>query len=380
MACSVVQILRSLHNAKASLRTLGEVALRCDAHGDLIYNVGNSAVLVSFWHKEQWRTLKCYTSKSPRRKQIYGSKLLEEELYVPQEGSRGEWIDLLIDNWIEGVTLGRYVERCVEAHDREALGRVSSKFDALALELLSQEWAHGDLACENIIVDMEGGLHLIDLDAAFMPQFAGEDSVELGAAAFQHPCRTSKHFDRMIDDYSIALLSSALSLLALDVTLYGKFQRLEGLLFDPAEILDGRSEIYPLALNCFAEVGDALSYNIAKLLKSGSVELPNLYSLIRLKVEGLHPLALPTTIFRRDGLWGYLNEFGREAIPPLFDSALDFSESFAAVKLGAVWHYIDQHSNVVVSCKGCRSLKSVRDGVGRMHLEYDGWQEIEVRR
>ncbi len=378
MACSVVHILRSIVGGRLTLRTLGEVELRHNECGEVIYSVGNSAILFSFWHFEGWHTLKCYTSKSSRRRAIYGQKLLTDELYIPIEGRHGEWIDILLEEWIEGVTLSQYIKEAVEANSSETIATLSQRFDSLALELLSLDWAHGDISCDNIIVDSSGGLHLIDFDGAYLPEFEGSESLELGTAAYQHPSRTTSHFNRSIDDYSLALISTALTLLRLDVSLYERYQTLEGLLFDPSELLQGCSEIYSIALDHLAKAGEALSYRVAELLSSQSVELDSLHTLMHYKVEGVHPAAEPTTIFCRDGLWGYLNEYRREVIPPLFDAAFDFSESLAAVRIGSSWHYIDSCNRVRYSAPDCRSLKSPRGGVGRMLLASGEWQEISI--
>ncbi|MFI3331937.1 MAG: WG repeat-containing protein [Rikenellaceae bacterium] len=379
MACSIIQILRSIINGRVPLRTLGEVELLCDSSGEVIYSVGNSAILFSFWYHQRRYRLKCYTSKSSRRTLIYGSKLLVDELYVPHEGERGEWIDILLEPWIEGATLTQCIEQHATNCARDELLSLSKRFDALALDLLSQEWAHGDITCENIIVDNEGELHLIDHDANYIPQFEGLESHELGTAAYQHPLRSVSHFDRSIDDYSLALISTSLSLLAIEPQLYDYQQGLDGLLLEPLEIMQERSAIYTEALQLLAKRGEPISYNIAKLLRSQEVTLPTLPRLLRYKVEGAHLSATPTTIFCRDGLWGYLNQFGREVIPPLFDFALDFSESLAAVRISSWWHYIDSRARVVVNCSDYISLKSVSQGRGRAQTKSGQWQEIDIK-
>ncbi len=378
MECSIIQILRSIEGAAVEFRTLGEVEFRRGDDGELLYMVGSSALIFKISINGAWHGLKCYTSTVERHKAIYQDRLLQRELYIPSSDQGGVWLDVLLYPWVEGETLVRYIERNVEQGNTPLLEQLSKRFDALALSMLQSEDAHGDITAENIIIDSTGELHLIDFDTAFTPALANMRSIGLGTQAYQHPKRTPFDYNRDIDDYSLALISTALSLIAIDHTIYNRFSNIDGLLFDPAEILGGqRYELFDVALETLATSGRALDYRIAQLLKSGSVALPPLQHLIRHKVEGLHTEVRPTTAHYRNGTWGYLNEFGREVIPPIFDTAFDFHESLAAVQIGKAWHYIDRIGNVAINCSQYDALKSVRNGVAR--AKRDGvWLELHV--
>ncbi|MFI3285106.1 MAG: WG repeat-containing protein [Rikenellaceae bacterium] len=379
MSCSVVQILRAMNNGTYLFRTLGgDVKLRNCDDGRLFYSVGNSAICFNFWHSDTWYSLKCYTSKSPYRRAIYGSKLLESELYIPQHSDRGEWIDVVTERWIEGEALSKTLPQALREGNSEQIKALSVEFDKLALKLLDQEWAHGDISYDNIIVDTKGALHLIDFDAAFTPQLAGKESIEIGTKAYQHSTRNTTHFDRSIDDYPLALISTTLSLLALDISTYTQYAADDGLLFDPLEIFENRSESYNFALTTLSMSGEIFAYNIAKMLSSRDIKLPQLQYIMRYKVEGVHPTAEPTTIFSHNDLWGYLNKYGREVIPPLFDQALDFNDSFAAVKLGSAWHYIDSRAQIALNCSEYSALKSCRNGVGRAQQTNGEWIRLSL--
>ncbi len=378
MAVSVVQILRAVSGGQAHFRSLFDLELLCEeGSATPFYNVGNSAVLFRAVVGGALCSIKCYTSQSAHRRAIYGDRLFREELYVPLERERGEWIDIVVERWIEGVTLSERIKELVEADDQKGIARLSKAFDRLAFDGLRSTSAHGDITCENIIVDSSDGLHLIDFDAAFVPSLAGAKSIELGTEAYQHPRRSCSDFDRSIDDYSIALISSALSALALDLSLYGRFSFGEGLLFDPLDIAKGRSEALAVVLDLFSRSGAPASYVVAKMLNSLYPNLPELEAIMRCKVEGVGTQTPPVTIFCRDGRWGFCDQSGVEAIPPLFDNALGFREGFAAVKLGDFWHYINQQAEVVINCSGYQKIKSFKDGVGRgVPLGSAEWVEI----
>ncbi|HJI20115.1 MAG TPA: hypothetical protein OIL94_09320 [Rikenellaceae bacterium] len=156
----------------------------------------------------------------PHLEILYGRRLLRRELFIYTDHERGEWADVVTGPWYEGPTLGDAVIRAAAAGDRERLLFLAVAFDRLVLAMLRRDWAHGDLKPENIIVTARG-LRLVDFDASYLPALAGEPSPELGTAAYQHPARTVRDYDRHLDDFPAALLSTALHALALDPGLYG---------------------------------------------------------------------------------------------------------------------------------------------------------------
>ena len=147
--------------------------------------------------------------------------------------------------------------------DRECLQILVRLFDRLALALVTDDRAHGDLKPENIIVGDDGTLCPIDFDASYLPAFAGEISPELGTAAYQHPARTAADFDERIDDYPAALISTALHALAEDPTLWDRYGSSDGLLYTPQRIASDR----PTGRrSLFEKRGMAVQYRIAQLL------------------------------------------------------------------------------------------------------------------
>ena len=48
------------------------------------------------------------------------------------------------------------------------------------------------------------------------------------------------------------------------------------------------------------------------------------------------------TRVRKEGKWGYLNEFGEEIIPCIYDSAEDFGRTWARVQKDGKLGYVDE--------------------------------------
>lgn len=315
MLHSIRQFIEALQDPYGLTRTLGEIEVCRSSDGEPLRWVGNSAVVFKIRCGGRYKMLKCYTRPMEHLEAIYQEKLLRQELYVWQADGQGEWCDVVIDDWIEGITLYEAVMRGAGSGDKAHLSNLARQFDRLALELLESDWAHGDLKPENILLDESGTLRPVDFDAMFLPVFAGEKSPELGTAAYQHPGRTAEDFDASIDDYSIATISTTLHALALE----------------------------------------------PGLLESPLMRLPNLKPLVRYAVCGPETPADRGELFVRDGLWGFkIGE--RELIPPIYDAGFDFTEGLAAVRTGRCWHFIDPTGAVAIDCSDCNAVKPFANG------------------
>lgn len=364
------QYLLTLSDPEGLLRTLAGAEVCRDAQGRILYAAGNSAVVFRIRHRGQVRSLRCYLRPMRHLREIYRERFLERELYLYDTAGAGTWVDVVVGEWIEGETLSEAAERAAAERDTQRLQALAAAFDALAARLVSDDRAHGDLKPENIIVDAQGALRLIDFDAAYLPEFSGEQSPELGTAAYQHPARTAADFNERLDDYPAALISTALHALALDPTLRERYPESDGLLFTPREILRGRDAAYREVMELFERRGMALQYRIARLLASPTLQLFGLAEFLAASVReagtalaGTPPERLE--LYVEHGLWGYRTP-ERVVIPPRYDNGFDFSEGWGAVQLGRTWHFIDGSGRVCLSCPGCDSVKPFRNGCAQV--------------
>lgn len=358
------QYLLALLDSRGLTRTLGEIDVCRDEQGRPCFSAGNSAAVFRIRLGGRIRSLRCYLRPMRHLKEIYGQRLLEKELYLHTSPETGVWVDTVLGDWIEGSTLHETVAQAAALRDRESLQILVRLFDRLALALVTDDRAHGDLKPENIIVGDDGTLCPIDFDASYLPAFAGEISPELGTAAYQHPARTAADFDERIDDYPAALISTALHALAENPTLLGPLRKLRRIaVHAPADRL--RSGL----------PGDARAVRETRHGRS----VPH-----RATAHGTHPAALRTCgaarrggpgetrrperdggrnaeLFVENGRWGYRTA-ERVVVAPLYDNGFDFTEGLAAVQLGGTWHYIDTAGRTRLSCPGCAAVKPFRGG------------------
>lgn len=358
------QYLLALLDSRGLTRTLGEIDVCRDEQGRPCFSAGNSAAVFRIRLGGRIRSLRCYLRPMRHLKEIYGQRLLEKELYLHTSPETGVWVDTVLGDWIEGSTLHETVAQAAALRDRESLQILVRLFDRLALALVTDDRAHGDLKPENIIVGDDGTLCPIDFDASYLPAFAGEISPELGTAAYQHPARTAADFNERLDDYPAALISTALHALAEEPTLWERYGTADGLLFSPGKIPGDPA--YREVLGLFERRGKAVQYRVAQLLCSPTLQLFGLAELLgeavrQASIENPSSDDETPELFVKNGRWGYRTP-QRTVVPPLYDSGFDFTEGLAAVLLGSTWHYIDTAGRTRLSCPGCAAVKPFRGG------------------
>ncbi len=357
------QYLTTMTDPDRLLRLEGTVEVCTDASGRPRCFAGNNAVGFLIRHNGRKKVLRCFLRPAARLREIYGDAFRPKALYLC-DATRGEWVDVVLLDWIEGTSLRRRIEQAVQAGDHATLKNLARSFDLLAETLVTDDWAHGDLKPENILALEDGSLRLIDFDAVFRPEFKGLRSPELGTAAYQHPARTADDFDATLDDYPAALISTALHALELDPALGKNLNHEDGLLFDPRRIAtDPRLR---QTMDLFDRHGFAAQYRIAELLLSPLMHLPALPELLkyaRHELDGYPPLdSTPSELDVRGNLWGFRGETGEWIIPPMYSAGFDFSEGLAAVRLNRTWSYISRDGATLLRCPQYTAVKPFRRG------------------
>lgn len=129
---------------------------------------------------------------------------------------RGEWYPILKMEWVEGETLGNYLEKVKES---DIFGMLAGYFKQMTLELRRAGISHGDLQHDNIMIH-ELELRLVDYDGMFVPSLAGRAASELGHRNYQHPARESSFFNSSLDNFSAWIIWVSLKCLAHDPSLW----------------------------------------------------------------------------------------------------------------------------------------------------------------
>ena len=203
-------------------------------------------------------------------------KYYEKELFVES----GEYPVLLMD-WVEGMTLDKYIRRVI--NDKKALIHLAANFRDLAIWLLAQPFAHGDLKPDNILVREDGSLVLVDYDGMFVPAMQGQKAREIGSPDFRSPSRTIDVFDKEIDNFSIITILLSLELLIEKKDYLSSYGAEDRLLFSKADYdnLDN-SEMYKIAYSSYNDDISELALELKTILRNDEDSV-SLISLLKRK-------------------------------------------------------------------------------------------------
>ena len=156
-------------------------------------------------------------------------KYLDKELFVDTNAGDEKEFPVLLMDWVEGETLDKYIRKHLD--DQYELSLLAYQFSRLAMWLMPQPFAHGDLKPDNILVKSDGTLVLVDYDGMYVPAMKGQKARELGSPDFRHPSRTETDFDEHIDDFSLASILLSLKAISLQPSLLEEYGAQDRLLF-----------------------------------------------------------------------------------------------------------------------------------------------------
>lgn len=267
---TLVDVLNRLRAGDVTLKTLTPQLINPDA-----LFVGNNAVVCRCRVAGTECALKCYAGHRRNARAIYGDAYHEAELAVYSLSGDVEWVDVVATPWVEGVSLDRLMGRA-----KTDYRMLSERFDAFALDILRGESAHGDIKPENVILTLDNSLRLIDYDSAWLPGFTDKDLEETGTPTFSHPMRDERPFDKYIDDFSIALMSTMFAALALRREVFEPYIDADSSLFSPRAVVAGSDAMLNKALSLFERKSDARHYAIARALYASDGAIPNLSDLL----------------------------------------------------------------------------------------------------
>ncbi len=264
----------SILNAEDNFDKLSYLRPVLDANGEPVMSSGNFAVVFKMTDGKKDYAVKCFTKEQEGRADAYqliaeelesvnslyitSIKYLEKELFVDCSCADNEFPVLLMD-WIAGESMERYIADNYQ--DSYAMSMLCYRFCKMAAWLRSQQFAHGDLKPDNIIIRPNGELTLVDYDGMFVPAMKGQKSPTVGTKNFSHPLRTVDDFDETIDDLALASIALALKAISLKPSLYSEYCVADRLLFSSEDYLDmGKSKV-------LTELQSLLTDNeVAKLL------------------------------------------------------------------------------------------------------------------
>ena len=247
----ISEYIESIKNSEDNFNVLSTLRPVYDEAGEIVMSSGNFAVVFKMKDESSGKlyAVKCFLKEQEGRDIAYQQitdeleyvssnylcsiKYFQKELFVDSTVSSDTEFPVLLMDWVEGVTLDKYVHQHIS--DKYALQLITYQFGNMAAWLMTQPFAHGDLKPDNILVSEDGALVLVDYDGMFVPAMQGQKARELGSPDYRHPLRTEECFNEHIDDFPLALIGMSLKAIALDTSLLQNNARSDSLLLSESD-------------------------------------------------------------------------------------------------------------------------------------------------
>ena len=262
----ISEYVEAVKSAEDNLNELTYLRPVLDGGGNPVMSSGNFAVVFKMRSERDGSlyALKCFTKEQTGRDESYKLiadelecvqstylakvRYIDKELFVDTQNSDETEYPVLLMDWVKGVTLDNYIR--LNINDGYALDLLAYNFSRLAMWLLPQPFAHGDLKPDNILVREDGLLTLVDYDGMYVPVMQGQKARELGSPDFRHPLRTEADFNEHIDDFPAVSILLSLKLMAQSPDLLNTYGASDRLLFSESDYRDLSScaflkEVFP---------------------------------------------------------------------------------------------------------------------------------------
>ena len=246
--------IEAIKSAEDNFDKLSNLRPVLDNEGLPVMSSGNFAVVFKMMDEQTGKlyAVKCFLKEQEGREEAYRLiaeeleyvsstfltpiKYYEKELFVDTDNSDENEFPVLLMDWVEGVTLDNYIRDNIG--DEYKLSLLAYQFSRLAMWLLPQPFAHGDLKPDNILVRNDESVVLVDYDGMYVTSMKGQKARELGSPDFRHPSRTENDFDEHIDDFPLASILLSLKLISLQPSLLEEYGASDRLLFSEKDYTD----------------------------------------------------------------------------------------------------------------------------------------------
>lgn len=210
--------------------------------------IGSSSVVFKLYDNNRYFALKCYITeligrweylkqvqqKIPKMQndRVVPFEIFENALAVKDDDQKTHTCSVILMPWIEGERLANRIKVLCKGKNRNLLKVLTQSLIDLASYQLSQNYSHGDITPENLIITPSGKVILIDYDTFSFTDIKRTSAYPGGwNYSYQHPSRHPLQTDIHADEFSLLVLLISLKALEFEPELYSKYNSTKGLLF-----------------------------------------------------------------------------------------------------------------------------------------------------
>ncbi len=357
---SVIHFVDAMANPMLHLKSLKDICVVRGVDEKPVMFAGNQSVIFKVLHEGAYYAMKCCElphrglSDELQKALLYitsnssdflvESKVYEKELMLLLEEGVIREVDVELRPWVEGKTLDALLSKMMYYGDVEDIDPLVDAFITLALRLLSEDFAHGDLKPENIIIDDMGVMRCIDFGSAYINRLHSSPTKEAGTVGYRHPNRARGYYTKHIDDYPIAVILSTLLIASRAPQLFDRYSSVDDFaIFNPQSVIDGRSEVYNSARELFR---DCILESV--MLKNMESDTPALFNLewqlsMLAQKRGMSVglAAKESFLDSSTQLYGLLSEDGNKIYPAIFKDVARLGEGHFVVNFDGAYDIID---------------------------------------
>jgi len=152
--------------------------------------------------------------------------------YEPQSiRVHGQLYPIIKMDWVDGLLLNQYIYKYIKEPKR--LLALADEIKRISIRLSQLKMGHGDLQNGNIIIKNSGKCVVVDYDGMYVPEMPYNHSNEIGHPSFQHPGRDGSFFNDRMDNFSLIVIWTTLSILSTSSgpDLWQRYHNSENLIF-----------------------------------------------------------------------------------------------------------------------------------------------------
>jgi len=204
--------------------------------------------------------------------------------YIPDcvivNGARYPIIEM---EWASGECLDVFIKN--NLNNPDLLTKLAQKWRKLVADIQKIDIAHGDLQHGNVIADDHGNLRLVDYDCMFIPEFIGRPSPEIGHPNYNHPLKSTEHYNKDIDNFAALVIYLSIKALSENAELWKIYNIDDNLILSQDDYVKVINSDHSKCFEILAKSTDPEVVKLTEILKqccsSNNTYVPSLEEILR---------------------------------------------------------------------------------------------------